>query len=241
VKIENLDKNSFVLYAEDYESLRSLSVEDKASILDAVFLYVAKEPLLEMSPLAQLAFSFIKRKLDKNIEKWNHIKELRKEAGSIGGRKHAEKLAKQANANLAQAKGSKTKQKVANQAVTVTGTVINNNLSNDKLVGDTPTEYGNKEVNLVISTFKERKGRLPIDKSIRREAYAIVQRIHSFNKARGRDGEADFVKVLQQLFDKIETEEVWDKIQRLEPIRLRAVSYFDEALEKLRKNDTYGK
>lgn len=109
-------KKSFVLYCDTYESIKNLSVEDKAILLDSIFQYSIDRTILQMSPVAKMAFGFIKTMLDRDEAKWEKIRESRKEAGSKGG--------KQRQANVANA--SFANQNLANVAVSVNDSVNGN-------------------------------------------------------------------------------------------------------------------
>lgn len=110
-----MPKSSFVLYL-DYKKHFDLIQDDTdfRRLIEAIFAYceTGTEPS-NLSPVALMAFSFIRANLDRDSDKYEALKEKRKEAGRLGG------LAKASNA----------KQSLANVAdtVTVTGTVDCNN------------------------------------------------------------------------------------------------------------------
>ena len=115
--MENVNnKKSFVLYCDTYQSIKDFCVEDKAILLDSIFQYSIDKTILQLSPVAGVAFSFIKTTLDRDEIKWERIKTVRKESGSKGG--------KQRQANIANA--SFAKQKVASVAVSVNDNVNEN-------------------------------------------------------------------------------------------------------------------
>jgi hypothetical protein len=66
----NDSKNSFILYKDQYDSMRSLAVAQKAQLLDAIYLYHLNEQIPELDPVVQMAFSFIKRQFDKDNDKY---------------------------------------------------------------------------------------------------------------------------------------------------------------------------
>jgi len=102
----------------------------------------------------------------------------------------------------------------------------------------TPKEFGNEKINLIIKTFKKYKGMLPIDKRIRNEAYNLSRRIDTFNKKRNKPTDINnFSTVLEQLFSKLSEKDYFESIEKLEAIRLRAISLFDQALEVKTKNE----
>lgn len=120
-----MPKSSFVLYL-DYKKHFDLIQDDTdfRRLIEAIFAYceTGTEPF-DLSPVALMAFSFIRANLDRDSDKYEAVKEKRKEAGRLGG------LAKASNAKQMVAKASNAKQSLANVAdtVTVTGTVDCNN------------------------------------------------------------------------------------------------------------------
>ena len=107
------EKKSIILYTEWAQPLKTLSFEDKGRIFDAILSYseTGETPHFD-SAAAEMAFSFIRLRLDENAQKWAYIRKKRKEAGSIGGKRRQANQANQANATFA-------KQNQANQAVNV--------------------------------------------------------------------------------------------------------------------------
>ena len=116
-----MPKSSFVLYL-DYRKHLDLIQDDSdfRRLIEAIFAYCedGEEPS-NLSPIATMAFSFIRANLDRDNIKYESVKEKRKESGRLGGIARASK-AKQNVANEANA--SKAKQNVANEAVNATAT-----------------------------------------------------------------------------------------------------------------------
>lgn len=110
-------KKSVLFYTDWAEPLKYLSLEEKGMIFDAIISYTetGKAPSFE-SQAAAVAFSFIRLRLDVNIQKWTSIREKRREAGALGGK---QRQANQANATFAKQSQANAKQNQANQAVTV--------------------------------------------------------------------------------------------------------------------------
>lgn len=59
--------------------------EVRLEVYDAVIEYAASGKLSEMKPLSKMAFSFIKKELDYNQEKYNETCEMRSQSGKKGG------------------------------------------------------------------------------------------------------------------------------------------------------------
>lgn len=82
-------KNSFVLYTDYIEQIEMLSREQRGDLLTTIMLYAAGEQLPELDDVTKMAFSFIKKQMDKDIEKYEQTVEKRREAGRKGGRPKA--------------------------------------------------------------------------------------------------------------------------------------------------------
>ena len=114
------EKKSVLFYTDWAEPLKYLSLEEKGMIFDAILSYTetGKAPSFE-SQAAAVAFSFIRLRLDVNIQKWTSIREKRREAGRRGAditNRSRQTSANPANADFA---GNDERQKAANPAVTV--------------------------------------------------------------------------------------------------------------------------
>lgn len=80
-------KNSFILYHEYQQHFELLSDEELGKFMRVIFNYeiTGKIPK-DLSPMQKMAFSFIKKDLDDNREKYNATIEAKKANGSKGGR-----------------------------------------------------------------------------------------------------------------------------------------------------------
>lgn len=110
------EKKSVILYTEWAQPLKALSLEDKGRIFDAILSYseTGETPHFD-SNAAEMAFSFIRLRLDENAQKWADVRQKRREAGRLGGKQRQANQANQANAAFAK----QNKQSQANQAVNV--------------------------------------------------------------------------------------------------------------------------
>ncbi|WP_280747311.1 DUF6291 domain-containing protein [Parabacteroides sp. PF5-9] len=73
-------KNSLVLYFQQYEAIKGLSLEDKGLLLDVVFGYaMSGEIPSDLPPLVSMAFSFIRTAMDIDSEKYEKKCERNKE------------------------------------------------------------------------------------------------------------------------------------------------------------------
>ena len=106
-------KNSFVMYTDYQEQIDLLDMEQRGMLLTAIMEYASSGTVPEIDGMVLMAFSFIRKQMDKDNEKYQKVVEARREAGKKGAE------AKKANASFAkdnQAKESKAKQALANQA-----------------------------------------------------------------------------------------------------------------------------
>lgn len=132
------ERCSFVLYTEYFEHVKLLSMEQRGILFTCVLAYVAGDGLPEMDGMTQMAFSFIKSRLDRDSAAYEDKIKKRSEAGLLGGRPKAnESKQKQTKANKAnafsekQTKANESKQKQNNPdtvPVTVPVSVINKNI-----------------------------------------------------------------------------------------------------------------
>ena len=79
------DKKSFVFYVEWRDVLMDYPAEVRYEVYDAIIEYAASGKLSELKPLAKMAFSFIKKDMDRNQEKYNGKVETNRENGKKGG------------------------------------------------------------------------------------------------------------------------------------------------------------
>ena len=79
-------RNSFVLYTDIGRQMGRLTDSEAGSVIKAVFAYVETGALPEkLRPKADLVFSFIQERLDRDGEKYEQIRARRAEAGRKGG------------------------------------------------------------------------------------------------------------------------------------------------------------
>lgn len=119
-------KESFILYTSQYSAIEKLTKTAKGELLDALYRYAidGKQPAFS-SQTIEMAFNFIRIRIDENNAKYQSICEKRKAAGRKGGRPrkyNAEASAENQKANKANAfSKSKAKQK----KLTDTESIIN--------------------------------------------------------------------------------------------------------------------
>ena len=146
-------KDSFILYTEQKQVIDKLSDEQAGKLIKAIYEYVETEKMPELDPLLDIVIIPFKQNIDRNIDKWEQIKQKRSEAGKIGAEIKKQKQAKQANANFA-------KSKQTNKAVNVNDNVnvnVNDN-NNNVVVGDSCVDglqeiikFYNENIGLITS------------------------------------------------------------------------------------------
>lgn len=96
------EKNSFILYADYWQHLQLLSMEERGELITAIFHYIESGVLPDFPGGLMMAFSFIRAQIDRDQEKWEEVKHARSEAGKLGGaptgNQNARKQPKQPNA-----------------------------------------------------------------------------------------------------------------------------------------------
>lgn len=101
---EKQNKKTFIFNCSWQEVLMEYPPEVRLEVYDAVVRYAASGKLSEMKPLSKMAFSFIKKELDYNNEKYEKVCEKRSRSGKEGAAKRwstankGEKIAKITNA-----------------------------------------------------------------------------------------------------------------------------------------------
>ena len=101
------EKKSIILYTEWAQPLKTLSFEDKGRIFDAILSYseTGETPHFD-SAAAEMAFSFIRLRLDENAKKWAYVRQKRSDAGRRGALvtngKNRQNAANPANADFAE-------------------------------------------------------------------------------------------------------------------------------------------
>lgn len=125
----NEEKKSFLVYHDIKPILDKLPDEKVGTLFRAMVNYSVEraEPRFDDFAL-EIAFIPIQQQLDRNMEKWDEIKEKRAEAGRKGGLKSAElrreaSQANEANATFASSASEANEANEANQAVKVKGKV----------------------------------------------------------------------------------------------------------------------
>ena len=162
-------KKSFVLYTDLISVVEKLVVKDrenKTNYAGELFLHILqyvndKEPI-PIDFIIEMAFEPIKNQLKRDLEKYETVKERRREAGRKGGIKSGENRVKQSEANEAIA--SKTKQSEANEAVNVNDNVNDNVIlleketKEKKIKKEFPLEkFSEEETDELTTEFGERK------------------------------------------------------------------------------------
>lgn len=90
-------KNGFILYTDYIEQVEMLEAEQAKALFLAVLKYASGEELPEMDLPTRLVFSFIRKQIDRENEKYEKTVEARKEAGKKGGRPEKRIASEKAN------------------------------------------------------------------------------------------------------------------------------------------------
>lgn len=82
-----MKRDGIIIYVQQYEAIKDLSLSDKGLLLDAIFHYhVTDEVMQELPPMVSMAFTFIRTSIDSNTRKYKSIVERNRINGKKGGR-----------------------------------------------------------------------------------------------------------------------------------------------------------
>ena len=81
-----MERETFVFYKDWLNVIRDLPSEVQLEVYQAIAEYAIYDNLIELKPLAKVAFGFIKQTIDRDTQKYISISEKRSEAGKRGGR-----------------------------------------------------------------------------------------------------------------------------------------------------------
>ena len=82
-----MKKETFLFYADWLNVIRDLPSEVQLEVYQAIAEYAIYGNLIELKPLAKVAFGFVKQTIDRDTQKYISISEKRSEAGKKGGRR----------------------------------------------------------------------------------------------------------------------------------------------------------
>ena len=128
--------DSFILYTSQYPAIKSLSKPAKGELLEALYQYALTGEIPHFSLAeTEMAFNFIRIRIDENNAKYMSVSEKRREAGRKGGRPRKVNAKNQEKANKPNAfSKSKAKQKKLTDTDTESRSIsINPDTSTDTL------------------------------------------------------------------------------------------------------------
>lgn len=151
-----MERETFVFYKDWLNVIRDLPSEVQLEVYQAITEYAIYGNLIELKPLAKVAFGFVKQTIDRDTQKYISIKEKRKEAGAKGGRplkinELEESKEKQKN-HLVFEKSKKSKSPLN---VNVNDNVNDISFLEKKKQKSTRTDFGEEENNQPLSDQKE--------------------------------------------------------------------------------------
>lgn len=92
-----MKKETFLFYADWLNVIRDLPSEVQLEVYQAIAEYAIYGNLIELKPLAKVAFGFVKQTIDRDTQKYISISEKRSEAGKKGGRRLKDKELEESN------------------------------------------------------------------------------------------------------------------------------------------------
>lgn len=84
-----MEKNSFVMYAEYLKHIQKMDMEQRGELFTAILCYAVGEPVPVLDSAADMAFSFIQERMDRDCEAYAEKCRKRSESGKLGGRPKA--------------------------------------------------------------------------------------------------------------------------------------------------------
>ena len=94
-----MKKETFLFYADWLNVIRDLPSEVQLEVYQAIAEYAIYGNLIELKPLAKVAFGFVKQTIDRDTQKYISISEKRSEAGKKGGRRLKDNELEESNEN----------------------------------------------------------------------------------------------------------------------------------------------
>ena len=186
-------KDSFILYTEQKEVIDKLTDEQAGKLIKAIYEYVETDKMPQLDSLLEIVIIPFKQNIDRNIDKWEQIKQKRSEAGKIGAEIKKQKQAKQANVNFA-------KSKETNQAVNVNENVNVNdndnvNVKDKKIHFADYVTMTNAEYEKLVSTYSKEF------------ADQCITVLDNYKGANGKKYKSDYRAILNWVVDKVKQEQ----------------------------------
>lgn len=120
-------KKSFVMYTEYLKHIQKLNMEQRGELLTAILCYAYGEEVHDLDAAVDMAFGFIKERMDRDNEAYLDKIKKRSEAGKLGGRPTKANAFSEKQEKAKKANGFFEKQKNPDTVtVTVTDTVTDN-------------------------------------------------------------------------------------------------------------------
>ncbi len=146
--------NTFIFNLEWYAVLQEYPAEVRLEVYEAIMRYASSGTLPELKPLAKMAFSFIKKEMDYNRDRYQATVEKRREAGRSGALARQGRQDKQSQANEANA--TDAKQSLAKQANATDAKPAKQSLAKQ-------ADYDNVNDNVLSSTTARVRAREPAE------------------------------------------------------------------------------
>ena len=123
-----MSKEAFIIHTDTWPAIKTLSIEQKGILFEALICHQLGEPEPKMDVQTQMAFMFMTAQMDRDNKKYQEICERRAEYGRRGGIASAKA---RAEAVTKASKSKQTKQKQANQADNDTDTDTDTDTDNE--------------------------------------------------------------------------------------------------------------
>ena len=194
-------KKSFILYSDIRETFTALTDEEAGQLIKHILTYVnGIEPIIE-NRIVKILFEPIKAQLIRDAEKWNQIIDKRKEAGKLGG------LAKGSKTKQKLANAKSAKQKLANLAVNDN---VNVNVTDNVNVNDNDI----KKINIrpFVNIYKSELDKL-YSEYLEHEVSWMLDKLNDYKASTGKKYKCDYSAInvwVKKAFEKEKKEFIKD-------------------------------
>lgn len=135
-------KEAFVFYGSWCDAIKDLPVETKVEIYEATIQYGLTGSTEQLSPMAKLAFGFIKNDIDRNNKTYEERQRQRSEAGKRGNEarwgKHSQEVANDSEESQNITNQSETSQNNDNES-NISQTIANDNEQSQSIASENET------------------------------------------------------------------------------------------------------
>ena len=147
-----MKKETFLFYADWLNVIRDLPSEVQLEVYQAIAEYAIYGNLIELKPLAKVAFGFVKQTIDRDTQKYISISEKRSEAGKKGGRRLKDNELEESN--------EKQKKQLLSEKSKKSNCPLNDNVNDNDI---SFLEKKKQKSDVVVSDLENKNSESPIE------------------------------------------------------------------------------